>query len=78
MLKVLLTLHLAKFEPTIFCSVGGDDDHLTTPPGHKKFLEMYQDRLHLGKLEIQLMTACSFVACHVIYKSLPSLVNMQA
>jgi hypothetical protein len=37
MFKVLKTLHPGGFEPTIFCSVGGDDDHYeckyTTPPG---------------------------------------------
>jgi hypothetical protein len=26
---------LAGFEPGIFCSVGGRDDHYTTPPGHQ-------------------------------------------
>jgi hypothetical protein len=25
---------LAGFEPGIFCSVGGRDDHYATPPGH--------------------------------------------
>jgi hypothetical protein len=25
--------NLAKFEPGIFCSVGGRDDHYATPPG---------------------------------------------
>jgi hypothetical protein len=26
---------LAGFEPEIFCSVGGRDDHYATPPGHQ-------------------------------------------
>jgi hypothetical protein len=35
---------MARFEPTIiFCSVGGDDDHYTTPPGQIiKFLSTVQ------------------------------------
>jgi hypothetical protein len=28
-----LTYTLAGFEPGIFCSVGGRDDHYATPPG---------------------------------------------
>jgi hypothetical protein len=28
---------LAGFEPTIVCSVGGDDDHYTTPPGYDDY-----------------------------------------
>jgi hypothetical protein len=26
------TYTLARFEPTLFCSAGGDDDHFATPP----------------------------------------------
>jgi hypothetical protein len=29
----LKTFYLSEFEPTIFCFVGGDDAHYTTPPG---------------------------------------------
>jgi hypothetical protein len=29
-----LTYTLAGFEPGIFCSVGGRDDHYASPPGH--------------------------------------------
>jgi hypothetical protein len=28
----LIPYTMARFEPTIFYSVGGDDDHFTTPP----------------------------------------------
>jgi hypothetical protein len=31
-----LSYTLAGFEPWIFCSVGGRDDHYATPPGQRK------------------------------------------
>jgi hypothetical protein len=30
---------MAGFEPGIFCSVGGRDDHYATPPGQKNILK---------------------------------------
>jgi hypothetical protein len=32
MYKAQKSYTLARFEPTIYCSDGGDDDHYTTPP----------------------------------------------
>jgi hypothetical protein len=36
-LKSLKPYTLAGFEPAIFCTVGGDDVHFTTPPENLRF-----------------------------------------
>jgi hypothetical protein len=44
MYKVLKTYTVARFEPKISGSVGGDDDHFTTPLGHQDFIYAYNTR----------------------------------
>jgi hypothetical protein len=42
---------LAVFELTIFCSVGGDDDHYTTPPGPLSLLFSKSASLEIMRLQ---------------------------
>jgi hypothetical protein len=49
----IICIVMARFEPTIFCSVGGDDGHCTTPSGsNQRYLHFDVDNLNLGILPV--------------------------
>jgi hypothetical protein len=67
MYKVIKPRTLTRFEPTSFCSVGGDDDHYSTPPGLIYYCKFFNEKfpIYIKTLALDLFHIFIFNAVNI-------------